>query len=436
MPTGSAEQNEFNESLLTFLQQSPTPFHCVHSMQSQLVDAGFSELKERDEWTLEIGGKYFLSRNDSSIIAFILGDDLTEHGVAMVGAHTDSPCLKVKPNADIRRHGFHQLGLEVYGGVLLNPWFDRDLSMAGRVSYTDESGSLQHALVNFERAVGTIPSLAIHLDREANEARSINKQTDLPLVLALLDEGNDDANSSFKKILEGKLREIKPTAAEINILDYEICLYDTQAPAMVGLNEDFIAAARLDNLLSCFVGLQALLNAPDDSKVTRLLVCNDHEEVGSASAVGASGPMLRDCLIRLCGSEELLIRAMQNSMMISADNAHGIHPNFASKHDGNHGPLLNKGVVIKINSNQRYATNSETAARFRMCAEKVSAPVQSFVVRSDMGCGSTIGPITATELGVPTVDIGVPTFGMHSIRELAGSEDAFQLSRILQQFYS
>ncbi|MFK8019621.1 MAG: M18 family aminopeptidase [Pseudomonadales bacterium] len=433
MPENKESQQEFNQRLLSFIQSSPTPFHAVRTMQQQLLDAGFEPLAEEHVWKLRSGGKYFVTRNDSSLIAFTFSEDILQTGISMVGAHTDSPCLKVKPNADVVRHGYHQLGLEVYGGVLLNPWFDRDLSIAGRVSYAHAEKGLRHALLDFEQAIGIIPSLAIHLDRGVNEQRSIDKQTDLPVVLALA--GSVEECTPFKSLLAARLKSDGIVDSEVRVLDYEMCLYDTQPPAVIGMNQDFIAAARLDNLLSCFVGLEALLAASEDDDGSRLLVCTDHEEVGSASAAGASGPMLRDCLVRMCGSEENLIRTMQQSMMISADNAHGVHPNYASKHDSNHGPVLNQGTVIKINSNQRYATNSETAARFRLYAEKAGVSVQSFVVRSDMGCGSTIGPIAASELGVPTVDVGVPTFAMHSIRELAGSDDAWQLSRILGCFY-
>ncbi|MFK7732529.1 MAG: M18 family aminopeptidase [Pseudomonadales bacterium] len=422
----------FNAGLCDFIARSPTPFHAVVQMQEKLQAAGFIQLQEQEKWHLDAGGKYFVIRNGSSIIALVVGDtDVVESGMHIVGAHTDSPCLKVKPNADMHRHGYHQLGLEVYGGVLLNPWFDRDLSIAGRVSCQSEDGSLHHCLLDFERAVALIPSLAIHLDREANDKRSINKQTDLPAILSLT--GNADNVNSFRELLCQTIREQNLIPNCKQVLDYELSLYDTQVPAVIGLNNEFIASARLDNLLSCFAGLQALLDA--DGSQTSVLVCNDHEEVGSSSAAGANGPMLRDSLVRLCGSEENLVRCMQNSMLVSADNAHGVHPNFSDKHDNNHGPILNQGVVIKINANQRYATNSETAARFRLYAESVGAPVQSFVVRSDMGCGSTIGPITASELGIATVDVGVPTFAMHSIREWAGSDDAEQLANILGAFY-
>ena len=217
------------------------------------------------------------------------------------------------------------------------------------------------------------------------------------------------------------------------MLDYELNFYDSQAPAVVGMKGEFVASARLDNLLSCYIGLSSLLAA--DGEQSALLVCNDHEEVGSLSASGAQGPMLSSILKRIAGSEEAYANLVDGSVMISVDNAHGIHPNYADRHDDNHGPRLNGGPVIKVNNNQRYASNSETAGLWRLLAAEVGVPVQSFVVRSDMACGSTIGPITAGAIGVRTLDIGVPTFAMHSIRELAGSADSEGLQRVLTAFF-
>ncbi|MCP4596092.1 M18 family aminopeptidase [Neptuniibacter sp.] len=420
---------DFIDGLKSFLANSPTPFHAVKEMELRLQSAGFEFLSELDSWNLEAGGKYFTTRNDSSIVAWIMPakQSLVESGLRMVGAHTDSPCLKVKPQPEIHKHGYNQLGVEVYGGVLLNPWFDRDLSMAGRVSYLSKEGQLSRALVNFKDPIAVIPSLAIHLDREANKSRSINAQTYLPVIL-----GQSEDKADFKQILKAQLEQEGVRDLE-EILDYEISLYDTQPPAVTGLNQEFIASARLDNLLSCYMGLVAMIES--DTEQGALLVCNDHEEVGSMSAAGAQGPMLAQVLDRLVPDAEQRVQMLARSMMISADNAHGIHPNFADKHDANHGPLLNAGPVIKINANQRYASNSETSALFRHIAKQVDVPVQAFVVRSDMACGSTIGPITAAELGVKTLDIGVPQFAMHSIREMAGTKDVQDLTKVLSSFF-
>ncbi len=421
---------DFNQRLLSFLAASPTPFHAVESMSRLLETAGFQWLSEADRWDLKAGEKYYVCRNDSSIIAFVYGrEQLPQSGIRMVGAHTDSPCLKVKPQPELSRQGYFQLGVETYGGVLLNPWFDRDLSLAGRVSYRDSAGTVTSRLINFERAIATIPSLAIHLDREANKNRSINSQKDIPPVLMQVP---GDQSLDFRDLLKDYLID-QGVENVSKVLDYELSFYDTQAPEIIGWKSEFVASARLDNLLSCFIGLEAILAADGEQSV--LLMCNDHEEVGSRSACGAQGPMLADFLNRLLPDAQDRLRTISQSLMVSADNAHGIHPNFSDKHDGNHGPLLNKGPVIKVNANQSYATNSETSALFRHWAEQAEVDVQAFVTRTDMGCGSTIGPITAAEVGVPTLDIGVPTFGMHSIRELAGVEDAHNLFKVLLKFF-
>lgn len=419
---------DFNQQLIEFLNASPTPWHAVASMKNMLEGAGFAALDEKDEWNLESGKGYYAIRNGSSIVAFRTGQRPTDQaGIRMVGAHTDSPCLKVKPNPELRRKNYFQLGVEVYGGVLLNPWFDRDLSLAGRVSYLDEAGAVQDALVDFRKPIASIPSLAIHLDREANSNRTVNAQTDLPPVLMQVPEGD---TTEFSDLLKEQLESEHPGTRVKKVLGYELGFYDAQPASLVGLREDFIASARLDNLMSCFIGVRSLIDASGDEPA--LLVCNDHEEVGSMSAEGAQGPFLASILDRWCAPGRG--RSLARSMMISADNAHGVHPNFLDKHDENHGPLLNQGPVIKVNHNQRYATNSRSAAIYRQISDELSLPYQTFVVRSDMGCGSTIGPLTAANLGVTTLDIGVPQFAMHSIRETAGAKDGATLCQVLTEF--
>ncbi len=339
------QDSEYIAGLLEFLKNSPTPFHAVEQMVQQLEQAGFKRLREADAWQLDAAGKYFVTRNDSSIIAFTLAGNPVDSGFRMAGAHTDSPCLKVKPKPELAQSGYYQLAVEVYGGALLNPWFDRDLSLAGRVSYLDNTGEVRNALIDFEQPIATIPSLAIHLDREANEIHAINKQLHLPpVILKLPDEpegttGTEVVTPQFRDLLLKLLR--KQHADAQRVLDYELSFYDTQPPAVIGLHQDFIASARLDNLLSCYTGLVSLLRSGEGHNA--LLVCNDHEEVGSMSAAGAQGPFLQSVLQRITGTGEALARVVDRSIMVSADNAHGIHPNFADKHDANHGPLLNQG---------------------------------------------------------------------------------------------
>lgn len=419
-------QTQFNQGLMDFIKASPTPFHAVAAMSAQLEAAGFEYLSLDQSWQLEAGQRYYTTRNGSSIVAFVYGRaPLAEAGIRMLGAHTDSPCLRVKPRPELVQEGYFQLGVEVYGGVLLNPWFDRDLSLAGRVTY--QSGeSLSSCLLDFGRAIAVIPSLAIHLDREANSNRSINPQQDItPLVAIAAAQGE----LSFRDLLLAELKAQKPELSIDRVLDYELSFYDVQAPALVGLQQEFIASARLDNLASCYLGLQAIMKADGDQSA--LLVCNDHEEVGSQSAAGASGPMLADVLSRWIPDDQERARTIESSLLISADNAHGVHPNYSDRHDPNHRPRLNGGPVIKVNTNQRYATNSETSAVFQHACAESGVAFQYFVSRNDMPCGSTIGPLTATALGVATVDVGLPTFAMHSIRELAGTTDAFDFYRAL-----
>jgi aspartyl aminopeptidase len=423
-------REELNQGLIDFLKASPTPFHATASLVQRLEGAGYQRLDEREPWHTEAGGRYYVTRNDSSIVAFKLGRlSPVIGGIRLVGAHTDSPCLRVKPQPELQRQGFWQLGVEVYGGALLAPWFDRDLSLAGRVTFRRD-GKVESQLIDFKLPIAIIPNLAIHLNRTANEGWAINPQNELPPILAQV---AGDERPDFRALLTDQLAREHGLNADV-VLDYELSFYDTQSAAVIGLNGEFIAGARLDNLLSCFAGLQALLNADGDE--TCLLICTDHEEVGSTSACGADGPMLEQVLQRLLPEGDDYVRSVQKSLLISADNAHGVHPNYAEKHDGNHGPKLNAGPVIKVNNNQRYATNSETAGFFRHLCMAEEVPVQSFVVRSDMACGSTIGPITAGHLGVRTVDIGLPTFAMHSIRELAGSQDLAHLVKVLTAFYA
>ncbi len=423
-------RDDLNQGLIDFLKASPTPFHATLSLAQRLEAAGYQRLDERDAWRLEPGGLYYVTRNDSSLIAIRQGRrPVLEGGLRLVGAHTDSPCLRVKPNPELYKQGFWQLGVEVYGGALFAPWFDRDLSLAGRVTYR-AAGRVESQLVDFKTPLAVIPNLAIHLNREANSGWAINAQTELPPILAQLASGE---RRDFRELLAEQLVREHGISADA-VLDYELSFYDTQQAAVIGLEQDFIAGARLDNLLSCYAGLRALLDA--DGEETCVLVCTDHEEVGSCSLCGADGPFLEQVLQRFLPEGDGFARAVQRSLLISADNAHGVHPNYADKHDGNHGPKLNAGPVIKINSNQRYATNSETAGFFRHLCLENEVPVQSFVIRSDMGCGSTIGPLTAGQIGVRTVDIGLPTFAMHSIRELAGSHDLAHLVKVLSAFYA
>lgn len=421
---------KYNHELLDFIQHSPTPFHAVAEMRAALLKAGFIELSERESWKLKFPAKYFVVRGDSSLVAFAAPDLKTvSRGIAMVGAHTDSPCLRVKPQPETEAASLVKFGVEIYGGVLLSTWFDRDLSIAGRVAFRTSKGSLRTALVDFEKPIAILPNLAIHLNREVNDKRSIQRQLEMPPILVHRTKGKE---FDLRDLLIERLDASGEKAEEI--LGHELSFYDTQPPQITGLSGEFISSARLDNLLSCWVAVKSLIDSEGDT--CRLVVCNDHEEVGSMSASGAQGPFLMSVLRRLLDGEDALWSTLARSLFVSADNAHALHPNYLDRHDPGHAPLLNGGPAIKINATQRYATTSETEAYFESLCQRAEVPVQRFVARSDMGCGSTIGPITSSVIGVRTVDVGIPTFAMHSIREVAGAADPERLGRVFGQFFS
>ncbi len=425
------QQAEFNKNLLHNLAKAVTPFHAVDLMAGLLRSHGFQQLKETESWSHTLpAGSYFLIHNDSSLITFTLSPDQgTKTGFRMIGAHTDSPCLKVKPNPAICTQSYLQIGVEVYGGALLAPWFDRDLSLAGRVTWQG-SKKIHSSLIDFARPVAVIPSLAIHLDREANKKRSINKHKDIIPVLMQI---SDDREIDFRDLLTEQITRQYPESDISAILSFDLSFHDTQPPAIIGLNQEFITGSRLDDLVSCFTAIQALLDA--DPNTNCMVILNDHEEVGSISTAGAQGPLVQMIFERLFPAPADRQSSINRSLLLSTDNAHGVHPNAIDKFDQHHGPLLNHGPVVKSNANQRYATNSITAAFFKSLCKRVNIPVQEFVMRSDMVCGSTIGPLTAGKIGVKTVDIGVPSFGMHSIRETIGVKDCHSLYQVFKEFF-
>jgi aspartyl aminopeptidase len=420
--------------LLQFIDRSPTPFHAVGEMKNKLSAQGYSELKESETWELISNGKYFLTRNDSSLIAFIVGTKTNDaSGFKIIGAHTDSPNLKLKPNPAYDKSGYLQLGVEVYGGALLTTWTDRDLSLAGRVIIKGKKQP-QSKLVRFDEPLLRIPQLAIHLNRDVNEkGLTLNKQNHLPPIFSLAGK-----KASTKDLLEKRVAQ-KLKCKSADILNMELSLYDTQSGAIGGAEGEFIFSSRLDNLASCHAALQALTESKTKDPMTRVIAFYDHEEVGSDSAQGAGSPFLKDVLERLTlesdNPRETFFRSMANSFFISADMAHAVHPNYSEKHDTRHMPILNGGPVIKCNSNQRYATEGISSAWFETLCKKAGIPAQKFVVRSDLGCGSTIGPITAANLGIRTVDVGNPMLSMHSIREMAGAKDHLPLIKAFKEYF-
>ena len=420
----------FNERFFSYLQSSPTPFHAVANIEAYLLTNKFSRLHEGDKWHLKKGQSYFISRDNGGIIAFSIGlQKPIEKGLRMLAAHTDSPCLQVKPKPDIKDGSFLKLGVEVYGGCLLNPWFDRDLCLAGRVCCEMDDSSLDIFLVDFNKSMLTIPSIAIHLDREANKNKTLKLQEHLPPIIA---QDIDEQLPDFNSILTAQLKSQYPEGKIRKILSFDVFCYDFQAPAYVGLNNEIISGGRLDNLLSCFVGMSALAAA--GSNRTNMLICTNHEENGSVSTTGASGAFIDSVLERIVPDPITRRISLHNSFLISMDNSHATHPNFGEKSDSAHKILFNKGPVIKINANQRYATNSISSAIYKNICKQVGVSPQEFVMRSDMPCGSTVGPITAARLGIKTIDIGAPSLAMHSIREHTGAEDPLLLYKTIVQF--
>ena len=405
--------------LTDFLDRSPTPWHAVANVSERLERAGFVRLDERSAWALEAGAAYFVVRSDGALVAWRQPTDVV--GWTIFGAHTDSPNLRVRPEPVMKKQGYFQLGLEVYGGVLLSTWFDRDLSLAGRVAIANE-GSVLSELVDFKRAVGMIPNLAIHLDRDANSGRKINPHEELPMILCRAEK---DADLNFKELLA---RELDRAPEEISA--FEICAYPVEGAQVIGLDSEFLASARLDNLLSCFIVTEALIQ--NESAEGAMIVLNDHEEIGSVSTSGADGPFL-ESVLRRATIEADFERVRVNSLTVSIDNAHGVHPNYASKHDEGHRPLLNEGPVVKVNANHRYATTAITQGIIEQAAERADVPLQYFSSRADLGCGSTIGPLTAGRLGIDTIDLGCAQFAMHSARETCGTKDPELMLKLLTQ---
>lgn len=415
-----------NRKLVSFLEDSPSPYHAARSIATMLTKGGFIELSEPEKWQLQKGQPYFFLRDDGTVISFNLGKNHQE-GFRFLGAHTDSPSLKLKPIQNNTKDNYFRLGVEVYGGALLNPWFDRELSIAGRVSYQTAKGKLFCHLIDFASPLAIIPSLAIHLDRNANSDKTINPQTDINPVI-----GTANTITEFNDILLKKINKQIGKDKAVRVLGHDLFFYDYHKPCLAGLENDFLHGSRLDNLLSCFVATLAATKA--DRNLSFILMCYNHEEVGSNTSSGAMSNIVPSLLNRLFSDQAECQRALANSFCISIDNAHASHPNFGDKHDSCHPIQLNGGPVLKTNANQKYASNSISNSIFKSLCSEINIPCQDFVMRNDMACGSTIGPITAAKLGLKTVDVGVPSLAMHSIRETTGAEDPYLLYRVISHF--
>ena len=423
------------QHLLDFIDASPSPWHVIKSVEAQLASFNFKKLDETLSWSLESGGRYYVVRDESSVIIFVLGQKpLVETGFKMIGAHTDSPGLRVKPNAATGVDGLLRLGVEIYGGPILATFTDRDLSLAGRVNYKDTNNNIVSALINFDRPLLRLPNLAIHMNRMVNEEGiKLHKQNELPLILSAL------AQECLPQTYFSELLQEQSACEAERILSWDLAVYDTQKGVFWGAENEFYANSQLDNLASCHAALQGLL---DDTVLENeaTLVCAffDHEEIGSESNKGADGSFLGDVLKRISlvteNNKEDFTRALAKSFMVSADMAHAYQPNFPLAYDPDHKVFVNKGPVIKVNANQRYSTESVSQAMFVDWCEQAGVPYQKYSHRSDLACGSTIGPITSARLGIRSVDVGNPVWAMHSIRESAGVLDHGYMIKVLKKF--
>ncbi len=425
--------------LLTFIDRSPTPYHAVAEGVARLSAAGFEPVSESELWDFGPGKCGYVVRGDGSLAAFQVGmNSPARAGFRILGAHTDSPNLRLKPDPDVSAHGYRQMAVEPYGGVLLHTWLDRDLSLAGRVVAQTADG-IQTFLIDFARPLLRIPNLAIHLFREIREKGvKLDPQKHMVPVVGL------EETPPIRDLLATELRaqgiaKVSPK----QLLSFDLMLYDTQPSGVIGSRGEFISAPRLDNLASSHAVLASLIRAQTQAPApfTRVVVLYDHEEVGSRSAQGAAGTFLIDMLERIAsgykgGEPQAMARAASQSEMISVDMAHAVHPNYADRHESGHHPIVGRGPVIKVNANQSYATDAETAGAFSALCRSQNVEPQHFVTRSDLACGSTIGPITAAQTGIRTVDVGNPMLAMHSCREMAGSEDVAPMIDVLTAFFA
>lgn len=422
--------------LIDFLYDSPSACHGVKATQKILDENGFIEIKEADKWDLQAKGKYYVIKNDSALIAFEVGTgDIEETGFRLIGAHTDVPGFRIKPNPQMISEGkYVKLNTEVYGGPILHTWFDRPLSIAGKVSLKGASPlKPETRLVNINKPLLIIPSLAIHMNREVNEGFKINRQVDTLPLLGLI-------NDKLEK--EDYLMNILAEELQVNkedILNFELGLYEYEKGMLIGMNEELISSGRFDDLWMVYAGIRALVDSREN-EATKVMICIDNEEIGSLTAEGADSTLLNNILERITlglgKDREGYYRTLANSIMISADLAHAVHPNLGDKHDPTNRPVLEGGPVLKIAASGSYSTDSFNGAVFAGVCEAAGVPFQKFVNRSDVRGGTTIGPVTAANLTIPVIDMGAPVLGMHSIRELASVKDNYYTVKAFTEFFS
>ena len=434
--------NKEAEELLKFINNSPTAFHAAETLKKEFKNAGFKELDPQQKWNLKEGSKYFISRNDSALIAFITGSDFLNQGFRIISSHTDSPALKVKPDPVIKSDGHYLLNTEIYGGPILDTWYDRELSLAGKIILRAENSfELQEELIDLEKNLAVIPNLAIHLNKDVNKKRKIDKKNGLRALISRdlnqdkkdeQQKSNSDSEISLKKLIA----EFSDFKAE-DILETELYLYPGQKAQFIGAEAEFIAAGRQDNLSMVHSALRAIVDSAAEDW-TQMAVFYDNEEIGSHTPQGADSPFAGDLIERIIynlgADKEDYYRIIEKSFLLSADMAHAVHPNFSEEYDQKNRPLLNQGPVIKYNANLKYTTNASTAGVLIDLMEKNNISYQFYSNRSDKSGGSTIGPIAATQLGIKSLDLGNPLLAMHSSRELGGTKDHSKMIKVMSLF--
>lgn len=424
-------KNETIHELLNFIEQSPTSWHAVSAMEKRLSHHGFSHLDEKDEWHIQPGKGYYVTRNGSSLCAFVTPKKKPSTA-KVVASHTDSPSFKLKPNPEFYKENMVMLGLEIYGSPLLTSWLNRDLGIAGRIVYTTRNKTVKESLVRIDKYPIVIPQLAIHLDRQANEQGPVlNKQEHLA-ALATLDETKK--SSYLEKIL-------KEEVDFHELLSTDLFLFPLDPPRLVGFHKEMISSYRIDSLGSVHAALTALIhNKKASENDLKMVVFWDNEEVGSSTAQGANSPfmtqVLERILLHLKLSREDYFRLIRKSLCVSVDLAHALHPNYPEKHEPRHPTLMDKGIVLKTNAQQRYASDAHSIGTIVALCNQHKIPFQKFVSRGDIPSGSTIGPIHATATGMPTVDIGCPQLSMHSCRELTSCNDHLNMCKLLSTYLS
>lgn len=428
-------KKEFAKDLIDFIYNSPTSFNAVSTSKEILNKNGFEELILNEKWKLKVGGKYYITKNSSALISFVINsDNIEKEGFRIISSHSDSPSFRIKPNAEMSAENTYlKLNTECYGGPILNTWLDRPLSIAGRVVLKGDSVLRPvEKIVNINKPICIIPNLAIHMNRTINDGYSLNKQKDMLPLVGLLNESLEKDNF----LLNTLSKELNISNEEI--IDFDLFLYEFEKGSLIGQNEEFISSSRLDNLSMAHASINAIINTNGKFGINIVSVF-DNEEVGSSTKQGADSNMLVNILERICLSlgkdREEFFNALYSSFMISADLAHAVHPNVYEKHDPTNRPVMGGGPVIKINANQSYTSDAHSISIYKNICKEVNVNYQEFVNRSDERGGSTIGPISSTHIDIPSVDIGSPILAMHSIRELGSVEDHYSIYKTFSKFY-